>query len=63
MVKTWVSTCSSKQEELKNPCLIAVHQWNCKLWPLIHMTSKQLFAITGMCNQWFFDFVCHYEGE
>ena len=45
MVKTWVSSNLPKQEQLENFCLIAVDQRNCKLWPLIHVTSKQLFVI------------------
>ena len=45
MVKNYVPSYSSKQEELGNLCLIAVYQRNCKLWPLIHMTLKRLFVI------------------
>ena len=45
MVETWVSSNLAKQKELANLCLLAVGQRNCKLWPLIHVTLKQLFAI------------------
>ena len=45
MVKTRVSSYSPKQEELENPCLVAVHPKICKLWQFVHMTSKQSFAI------------------
>jgi len=45
MDKTWVSTYSPEQEELENCCLVAVHQRNCKLWPLVHVTSKWLLVI------------------
>jgi len=44
MVKTWVSSYFPKQEELENLSLVAVHPRNCKLWPFVHVTSKQLFA-------------------
>jgi len=45
MVKNWVSPYLPKQEKLENLCLIAVHQRNFKLRPLIIVTSKWLFAI------------------
>jgi len=65
-VKTWALSNLPKQEELKNLCLIAVGQRNCKLWPLIHVTSKRLFAI-GV-SSWIstfmnFDLVCGDGGE
>ena len=44
-VKTWVSSYLPKQEELENLYLIAVHQRNCTLWLLIHITSIQLLVI------------------
>jgi len=45
MVKTWISTNFPKQKELENLWLMAVHQRNYKLWPLVHVALKQLFAI------------------
>ena len=44
----------------QNFCLIAVCLRNCKLWLLIHMTSKQLFVITVSSRIQLF---CGDEGE
>jgi len=61
MIKTCVSSYLAKQEELKNLCLIAVHQRNCKLRPFFHVTLKRLIAID--ISSWIFDFVCGEEEE
>ena len=47
MVKTWVLSYSPKQEEQES--LIAVHQTNCKLWPLIHRVNSVVLRHTVMC--------------
>jgi len=55
MVKTWVSSYLPKLEKLY---LVTVYQRNCKLWPLIYVTSKRLFAINVSFNS-----ICGDAGE